>query len=37
MAYSPAAEDEDSSSACSVMTAARNAISNQNNDMKVVK
>jgi hypothetical protein len=39
MAYSPAAaaEDKDSSSACLVMAAARDAISNQNNGMQVVK
>jgi hypothetical protein len=33
MAYAPAAEDEDSFSACLVMTAARDAIRKQNNDM----
>jgi hypothetical protein len=37
MAYSPAAEDEDSSSACFVMTAARDAINNQNGHMQVSK
>jgi hypothetical protein len=37
MAYSPAAEEEDSSSACFVIMATRDAINNQNDDMKVFK